>query len=503
VKLTLNPSSVADYETFLKVKSLPRYRVVGRTVEFPDEYAGRLGIVPDRPIGGGYVPVPGLFDYQRDIAAMACEKRRFAAFVEPGYGKTFMLSEFVRNAVANLRRGQCALMVAPLMVVPQTVDEIQRFYGGDLKMRVVKASELSDWLMHGDDWIGITNWDAIRDDTPAGRLGALAADESSMLKSAYGKHGQNLVRLGRGLTWKMAATGTPAPNDRIEFANHAVFLDQFPTVNAFLARYFVNRGETANRWELKPHALGPFYRSLSHWSIFVTDPGTYGWKDNAGSLPPIYIHHHDVPLTDEQVAVVQGATGTLMGTSPGGITGRSVLSQIAKGNHRGQAVATNKPAFIRELVASWPDESTLVWCLYNAEQESIERALPDAASISGDTPLADRMRIIGDLKAGRVRTLISKPEILGFGLNLQVCTRQVFSGLQDSYEEFWQAVKRSNRVGSTRPLNVHIPATPIERPMIQTVLDKAARIAADTAEQERIFSREAKLSGRAKCAGTL
>jgi SNF2 family DNA or RNA helicase len=107
--------------------------------------------------------------------------------------------------------------------------------------------------------------------------------------------------------------------------------------------------------------------------------------------------------------------------------------------------------------------------------------------MSGDTPLDERERMIGDFKAGRVRVLISKPKILGFGLNLQIATRQVFSGLQDSYESFFQAVKRSNRYGATRPLNVHIPITSVERPMIETVLKKAKRVQTDAEEQERIF----------------
>ena len=55
--------------------------------------------------------------------------------------------------------------------------------------------------------------------------------------------------------------------------------------------------------------------------------------------------------------------------------------------------------------------------------------------------------MIADFQAGRRRVLISKPKVLGFGLNLQIATRQVFSGLQDSYESFYQAVKRSNRYG--------------------------------------------------------
>jgi superfamily II DNA or RNA helicase len=164
-----------------------------------------------------------------------------------------------------------------------------------------------------------------------------------------------------------------------------------------------------------------------------------------------------------------------------------VLSQIAKGNHRGKSIPSNKPEYIRNLVESWPDESTIIWCIYNSEQELMERTFTGAASISGDTPFAERERMINGFKAGTIKVLISKPKILGFGLNLQIATRQVFSGLMDSYESYYQAVKRSNRIGSKYPLNVHIPITDIERPMVETVLVKAKRIQEDTEQQERIF----------------
>lgn len=174
--------------------------------------------------------------------------------------------------------------------------------------------------------------------------------------------------------------------------------------------------------------------------------------------------------------------------SAGGIGQRGKLSQIAKGKWKGESIPTNKPAFIRSLVESWPNESTLIWCHYNAEQRLMEREFPEAHSISGDTPQDDRQSMVDDFKAGRTKVLISKPKILGFGLNLQVATRQIFSGLQDSYEEFYQAVKRSNRIGSTRPLNVHIPVTEVEEPMVGTVLSKAHRVQQDTEEQEQLFS---------------
>jgi superfamily II DNA or RNA helicase len=487
VRVPLDVSSPDSYAKFLRIKALPRYRFVGRTAEFPAEYAGLVGLDAADVLVGDYTPLPGLFDYQRAIASLAIQKRKFAVFADCGLGKTLILSEFAKHAAEHLPRGRAVLIVSPLMVVSQTLAEIKAFYGDTLPVEQVAAADLPAWLTKGTARVGITNYDALNDTVPQGRLGALILDESSMLKSAYGKWGQACIRLGRGLGWKLAATGTPAPNDRIEYANHAVFLDAFPTVNSFLARFFVNRGQTDNRWELKPHALGPFYRALSHWSIFLTNPATYGWKDNTESVPPIHVHIHEVPLTTQQRGLVLDHTGELFAGQAGGITSRSVLSQIAKGNHRGEDVDTRKPAFIRQLVDGWPDESTIIWCLYNREQDVLAETFPEAANVTGETPVEQRLTLIDDFKSGRRRILISKPKILGFGLNLQVATRQVFSGLQDSYEQFYQAVKRSNRYGSTRPLNVHIPVTEIERPMIETVLSKSRRVQHDTEQQERMF----------------
>ena len=485
---------MGDYRMFLKIKTLPKYRIHGRSATFPDEYAAELGLSAKKRSRKAYTPSPFLFDYQRDIAKMAIRKRKFSLFADCGLGKTLIYSEFGMHAARQMGKGKAILLVSPLMVVRQTMDEYARWYKGRLPIEQVTAHDLKGWLAKGGggQW-GITNFEALRDEVDPGRLGCLIVDESSMLKSHYGAWGRTILRLGAGLEWKMAGTGTPAPNDRIEYANHAVFMDAFPNVNAFLARYFVNRGQKAERWALKPHALAPFYRSLSHWSIFLANPGTYGWRDHAADIPPIHVHIDRVPLTDEQRAAIQDTTGNLLVTHAGGIGQRSKLGQIAKGSHRGQAITTNKPAFIKSLVQSWPKEQTIIWCIYNAEQEQVRQIFPagDIANISGSTPFDERERLLDDFKAGRRRILITKPKILGFGLNLQCATRQVFSGLQDSYESYYQAVKRSNRVGSTRPLNVHIPVTDAEIPMVETVLAKAHRVQCDTDEQERIFKTHA------------
>jgi hypothetical protein len=223
---------------------------------------------------------------------------------------------------------------------------------------------------------------------------------------------------------------------------------------------------------------------LADWSIFLTNPATYGWKDNVGTMPPMHIHVEHIELTPEQRKAAQSLTGSLITNNIGGIGDRGKLSQIAKGKN---GIPTNKPAFIRSMVDSWPDESTIIWCRYNDEQEMMERTFPEAVSISGDTPIEKRRQMIQQFKSGEKKVLISKGKILGFGLNLQICTRQIFSGLNDSYEEFYQCVKRSNRIGSTRPLNVHIPVTELEVPFVDNVLRKAHRVEADTLEQEALF----------------
>ena len=485
MEFTLNPTSIEDYKLFLKIKSLPAWSIQGRLATVPDEYAAALTetAVTEQP--KEIAAHPQAFDYQRDITELAIRKKQFAVFADCGLGKTLIEISFAVHALHAT--GKRILILTPPLVIDQMLGEAAKFYPGEQFERV-KASELNEWLSSDKPGIGITNYEALKRDTPRGNLAGLVLDESSILKSHYGQYATICLRLGKGVEWKLCATGTPAPNDRIEYANHAVFLDRFPTVNSFLAKYFVNRGQTDNRWELKPHALRPFYRSLSDWCIFLTNPATYGWKDNCGTLPPINTHIHDVPLTRQQKQWVNRELGQLIATRAGGITARASYGQVSKGHYKGQDFETNKPGYIADLVNGWrANDATLLWCIYDHEQKLIHDAV-GGDSLDGKTPLANRRDAIQRFQSGETDALTSKSRILGFGLNLQKATRQVFSGLQDSYESYYQCVKRSNRIGSTKPLNVHIPVTELEYPMVDNVIRKSDRVEQDTREQEEMFA---------------
>lgn len=490
--LTFDLHSIESYRMFLKVRSLPSYRIQGRQATFPDEYAHLLGIEPNTNSDSDeYVAPDWFFDYQKAITKMAIEKKRFAAFVDCGLGKTLIIFEFFRHAMKSLRKkNKKFLIISPLMVCRQMIEEYEVFYSEEKDyeaLEYIPAKNLQEWLNGDTPAVAITNYDALKPNLTSTSLGGMACDESSMLKSHYGKWATKILQLGKGLEYKLCTTGTPAPNDRIEYANHAVFLDHFPTVNSFLATYFVNRGQTGERWILKDHAKEHFYRSLSHWSIFLSNPSTYGWEDNDELLPPIYTHFHDVELTEEQLNIMGAEYRETGDVKTGGITRRTQLAQLAKGVYQKERVETNKTQAILDLVRSWPEESTIIWCLYNYEQDRIGEVFPEAANIYGHTKQEERQRVLKDFITGKIKTIITKPKILGFGLNLQVATRHVFSGIQDSYEQFYQAIKRSNRVGSTQPLNVHIPLTPIEQPMYDTIARKAKMIDEDTRYQEKLF----------------
>lgn len=479
MNIVFDLNSIESYRKFLAVKKLPMYSFSGREASFPDEYASLVG--EDKDVSesvADYEPIDGLFDYQSDIVKLAIKKQKFAVFANCGLGKSLIILEFARY-VSSLYPNKAVMIVSPLMVLNQTISEANRFYGDRLNIKQIKASNLKDWIKEGTG-IGITNYEAISDSLleVKSNLCSIILDESSTLKSHYGKWGTRLIQLGKGLPYKMAATGTPAPNDQIEYGNHAVFLDQFPNVNAFLARFFVNRGETANRWELKPHAVHDFYRSLSHWSFFLHSPQTYGWKDNVQPLPPIRTHVIDVEMTEDQIEKAE----SLEKSKKTGIGNRAKLARIAKGVD----AESRKPAMVKKLALE-AKGSVIIWCKYNDEQTMLAEMIPEAASIEGTTDTEERERLIEKFKAGEIKILISKPKILGFGLNLQVATTMIFSTLQDSWEEYYQAVKRSNRYGSTEPLDVWVPLTEIEKPMYENVTRKADRINKDAAEQERIF----------------
>jgi predicted regulator of Ras-like GTPase activity (Roadblock/LC7/MglB family) len=117
----------------------------------------------------------------------------------------------------------------------------------------------------------------------------------------------------------------------------------------------------------------------------------------------------------------------------------------------------------------------LIWCNLNAEQDALEARFGDLAfSIRGaDAAVKKEQTLLAWLRYERP-ILISKPSIMGFGLNLQLCADTVFVGLNDSFEQVYQAVRRFWRFGQTSPVNVHFVAASTEGAVVENLKRKEA-----------------------------
>jgi DNA modification methylase len=118
------------------------------------------------------------------------------------------------------------------------------------------------------------------------------------------------------------------------------------------------------------------------------------------------------------------------------------------------------------------EESWIVWCNTNVEADALMSRIPDAVEVRGsDSPDQKEIRL-SNFTNGKTRVLVSKPSICGFGMNWQHCRNVAFVGLSYSFEDFYQALRRSYRFGQDREVNAYIVQARTEGAILETVKRK-------------------------------
>jgi hypothetical protein len=401
---------------------------LARKVAMPD--ADRLTTTPDDVH-------PFLHEWQREIVAWAARTGRAAVWADTGLGKTVMQLEWAR-IVADT-----SLIVAPLAVTAQTVREAQ------------KLGIAARYVRHADDIDGpgiyVTNYEMV-EHFPPGGFGAVVLDEASILKQSDGKTRTRLIRHFAGVPFRLACTATPAPNDIEELTNQAEFLGVSTRVN-MLSAYFVHDNDG---WRMKGHARRPMFRWMTSWAVALRAPSDLGYPDDDYILPGLDIRSHllDVDATPE---------GQLFATDLGGVGGRAAV-------RRATMLARCERA--AELVAAEPDEPWLVWCGLNDEATTLAKLIPGAVNVHGSWSPEDKAAALLGFADGDIRVLITKPSIAAFGLNWQHCARMVFVGLSDSYEAYYQSIRRCYRYGQHRVVEAHIVLSELESQIASNVARK-------------------------------
>ncbi len=405
--------SAHDYQSFLAAKRR-------------SDIATGIALPPDLP--------DFLFPHQRDIVRWALRRGRAAIFAGTGLGKTLM--ELVWSREVARFTGRPVLLLAPLAVSHQHEAEAGRH---GLAARVVTADGADGETL-------ISNYQKL-DRFDLSRFGGIALDESSILKSHDGHYRTRLIETARCIPFRLAATATPAPNDFMELGNHAEFLGIMPYFS-MLATFFTHDGSQTQKWRLKGHAEEAFWRWMASWAVMLRKPSDLGYSDEGYELPPLTKRLHLV------------ATGRTM--LPDGQI--SMLPVLANSLAERQAARRDSMAERIALAVSLTpaDEPYVWWGNLNAETEGVAARVAGAVEIRGSESDTAKERKLADFSAGRIRVLVTKPSIAGFGMNWQHCARTGFIGLNDSFEQVFQATRRFWRFGQRREVTADFIAADTE-----------------------------------------
>ena len=145
------------------------------------------------------------------------------------------------------------------------------------------------------------------------------------------------------------------------------------------------------------------------------------------------------------------------------------------------------------------DDPWVVWCDLNAESDALAAGIRGAVEVRGSQTTEEKEALLADFSEGRARVIVSKPSICGFGLNWQHAANMAFVGVTDSYEAYYQAVRRIWRFGQKRECNVHVYASEIEGNVVANLARKAAdadKMAVELAAETRDAMRAEVLGGQ-------
>lgn len=406
-----------------------------------------------------------LYPWQSAIVRWALRKGRAALFEDCGLGKT-------RQQLAWADAlGVRVIILAPLCVAEQTVAE-----AASIGIDIHYAQDDSD--ARGRRLV-ITNYERLEKfDTEA--FDGVVLDESSILKAFDGKTRTRLIETFAHTTYRLCCTATPSPNDISELANHAEFLGLM-TRPEFLATWFIRidqgqRTTTHHGWRMKRHAVDPFYRWLSSWAVAIRSPRDLGYDDAGFRLPKLTIHEEILRST----APIGDALFPEMGGK--GLSGRLAARRTSL-HDRVEAVQR-----LTSTGGQW-----LLWCGLNEESDALADAIPGAVAVEGSDSYAEKVGAVQAFVRGDIRVLISKLRILGYGMNFQHCARMAFVGISDSYEQYYQGIRRCWRYGQRRPVDVHIVVSEAERNVVENVRRKelaAANLSAHLLQHMQAFERE-------------
>ena len=430
---------------------MPARAVMGSEFIDPSEFSYERFLERKRftPVVSGLASVPELnpmfFPHQKDVTSWALRLGRAAAFLGTGLGKSGIELEFSRIISAHTKMP--VLLLAPLAVCYQMVREADKFgiKGAKYCHNSEEAKDVS---------IVVTNYERLDHFEPSDYSGVVL-DESSIIKSQDSVTRNALIEAFKNTPYKLCGTATPSPNDVVELGNHAEFLGVM-TATEMLSMFFTHDGGETQKWRLKGHARKEFWKWVCSWAINMRTPGDCGYDNEKFVLPPLIYHEH--------IVQVEKPSEGMLFAMPAETLGERLAAR--------RSTVDDRVAKAVELINNEFDDIWIVWTNLNRESDSITKALDGAIEVTGSDDADYKARCALEFAEGSIKRMVSKATIFGYGCNLQSCSHVIFVGINDSFEQFYQAVRRCYRFGQTRPVHVHIIAASTEGNVLENLKRK-------------------------------
>lgn len=371
-----------------------------------------------------------LFDWQSDIVRWCLKKGKSAIFSDCGSGKTAMQLEWAQQVSDYCRKP--VLILAPLSVGKQTQREGVKF---GINVNVCRTQE------DVKQGVNVTNYEMVEHFNASAFCG-IVLDESSILKHQDSKTRQYLTESFSDTQFKLCCTATPSPNDFMELGQHANFLGVM-THAEMLATFFIHDGGDTDKWRLKGHAVDKFFAWVASWACCLTRPQDLGYEQDGYELPELRIH--EIQVESEPDECENGQVRLFAG-----------VAQTLEERRGARRDSMEDRVSVAAGIANGEIGQVLVWCDLNAESELLTRSIRGAVEVKGADTVQHKESSMLGFSSGDVRVLVSKPKIAGWGMNWQNCNKVIFVGLSDSFEAYYQAVRRCWRFGQENPVDVYI-----------------------------------------------
>jgi hypothetical protein len=390
-----------------------------------------------------------LFPFQRELVRWSLVKGRAAIFADCGLGKTPMQLVWAQNVLE--RTCKPVLVLTPLSVGAQTVREAEKFG--------IEAKQSRDGSINAP--IVVTNYQQLHKfDWQA--FGGVVCDESSILKNFDGQIKSQVTAFLRKLPYRLLCTATAAPNDYIELGTSSEALGELGFMD-MLNRFFKKAEATTSRsdefrsgiYRFRGHSESHFWRWVCSWARAVRKPSDLGFDDSTYRLPELQCVEHVIKsrTRNPEMLFDMPAIGLKEQRAERRRTIEERCESVAK-----LVSKTGKPA--------------VTWCHLNDEGKMLEQMIPGAVEVAGSHSDEFKEEAFEAFVAGKIRVLISKPIIAGFGLNWQHCHHQTFFP-SHSFEQWYQAIRRCWRFGQKHPVQVDIVSSEGEAGVLGNLNRKA------------------------------